>query len=157
MNYLIFYFSGGITLNFRGKNLNVVVRPLFIMTVGNFTQESVSTIETGTNHVAAYMLHNVSFIPQRCQAKSSSVLKCTAPRIPNLSFRTKRRAIGGSVDVNYTIVMDGAVYSVGGRGAAQGVPDIVVRRNPVFSEIHEDDLVHTIDSKRTIRIMVRTF
>ena len=60
------------------------------------------------------------------------------------------------MDVNYTIVMDGAVYIVGG-GTAQDVLDIVVKPNPVFTEIHKDDLIHMIGSKRTIKIMVHAF
>ncbi|CAI7989820.1 Plexin-A4 [Geodia barretti] len=123
--------AGGVTLTFRGRYLNIVLLPELIITVDNYTL-------FGT-----------------CTPRSSTILKCTAPKLPVVllsSGTIERRAVPRSSltgIINYTITMDGAE----GPRSDQVDLQIVVKPNPVFYALHMNDRDYTLDSGRSIRIL----
>ena len=99
---------------------------------------------------------NVYYILQTCTPRSSTILKCTAPKLPVVllsSGTIERRAVPRSSltgIINYTITMDGAE----GPRSDQVDLQIVVKPNPVFYALHMNDRDYTLDSGRSIRILV---
>lgn len=66
------------------------------------------------------------------------------------SEHVARRNTDSNIQVNYTIVMDGA----DGPSSTDDNLKLVVKPNPVFTAIHEEDAEYTVNSKTTIRILV---
>ena len=90
---------------------------------------------------------------QACKPKSSSLLKCTSPKLPtdiSLDFELRKNTRNAVNSINYTILLDGADGPVPSTKNLQ----LTVKPNPVFSMLHVNDREYTLESERTIRILV---
>ena len=94
---------------------------------------------------------------QVCTSKGSTTLKCVAPKLPKDfsldDFERERRSRNIDNFIKYTIKMDGADGPDSGNENLQ----LRVKPNPVFIKLHESDREYTLESGRTVRIIVSQF
>ena len=110
-------------------------------------------------NIAKHVAQSAHSFLQTCTPKSPTILKCLAPKLPTLFSATDNTLQLSPIEsltlyeaINYTVSMDGA------DGPSYDREDlvIVVKPDPLFFSLHNSDREYTLESGRSIRIMVRT-
>ena len=88
---------------------------------------------------------------QICTPKSSTILKCIAPKLPaDVELEVLERKRNTASTISYTITMDGAD---GPNSSARDL-QLTVKPDPEFFMLHMEDREYTLESGHTIRILV---